>query len=73
MISIGCKVRVQADYDGAANGGEPVLAGDSGTVLPQYIEGVATPSPIWRDGTLLVQRDNGTLFSIPPGFVSASQ
>lgn len=69
MITIGCKVRVQADYDGEKNGGESVLAGDAGVVLPQYIEGVATPSPIWRDGTLLVRRDNGTLFSIPPEFV----
>jgi hypothetical protein len=73
MIAIGCKVRVMVNYDGEENGGEPVLVGDSGTVLPQYIEGIVTPSPIWRDGTLLVQRDNGTLFSIPPGFVSASQ
>lgn len=73
MISVGCKVRVMCDYNGEENGGEPVLAGDSGTVLPQYIEGVVTPSPVWRDGTLLVQRDNGTLFSIPTGFVSASQ
>lgn len=73
MISIGCKVTVRANYDGEKNGGEPVSAGDAGVVLSQYIEGVGTPSPVWRDGTLLVQRDNGTLFSIPPEFVSASQ
>lgn len=71
MITIGCKVRVQADYSGELNGNEPVLAGDGGVVMPQYIEGIDTPSPIWRDGTLLVRRDDGTLFSIPPEFVSA--
>lgn len=73
MIAIGCKVRVMVDYSGEKNGNEPVLAGDGGTVLPQYIEGIATPSPVWRDGTLLVRRDDGTLFSIPPEFVSALQ
>lgn len=74
MIGIGSNVRVIAWGDEASerNGGVQVEIGTVGTVLPQYIDGVETPSPIWADGTMLVRGESGELFSVRPQYLEVA-
>ena len=77
-MEVGTRIRVVSDQqtredeDGPlhCNGWEPIATGTEGLIVPQYPNDGGPATRQWSDGTILVRRDDGSLFSIWPELIA---